>query len=96
MHLDTDLKTVFQERGPSQNQKVLKFFKQRDDDIVNVVNETIKTDEFSQKYDITEQVQGLVISIYDYMRKNQKELMKYFLKIKNLQDFQNNQFHAEN
>ena len=57
MHLDTELKGVIRaERGPNQNSEILKFFKQKDDFIVNTVNDTIKTREFILKYDISEQV----------------------------------------
>ena len=57
MHLDTELKGIIRaQKGPNQNSEIMKFFKQKDDFIVNTVNDTIKTTEFTLKHDISEQV----------------------------------------
>ena len=85
MILDKELTNLFlKEKGQDSNQKIISYFKDRDEYIIGVVNDTIKNSSFQHRCDINEQVKDYVVSVYDYIRKNQMEIMKYFLKIKNL------------
>ena len=57
MNSDAELsKIVLHEKGPAQNKKVLEYFKEKDDYIVSIVNDTIKQNEFVYRQDITEYV----------------------------------------